>query len=256
MRNKLTLKFWFSLLFAAALSISGFSQSKFSLITWADFNYTYNQNEKFGIGGDVGSRGIITKPNWSMLYVRPTVKYHLNPFVQISGALGLFQTFQAEPSDMFEIRLAQEAKAEWPSFNNFSFIHRGRFEERFLFYNPDNVDIDFDTQQENFRFRYMLSARSTYFKLSQRAEYLYLTTGAEYFIPVGNNVNERFFNASRVQVGFGQELKLNWNYEVDFIWQRSSNTLEGDFNTDEFILRLRVYFEQYRKDKEPDEATE
>ncbi|WP_417588314.1 DUF2490 domain-containing protein [Owenweeksia hongkongensis] len=232
------------------LAKSSVAQDKISLITWADFNYTYNKSNKLGIGGDMGMRGIISKPNWGLVYVRPTLKYHFTPFIQVSGALGLFQTFQSDPSDMFEMRLAQEGKAEWPSFNNFYFIHRLRFEERFLFYNQADVVDNFDNQQQNFRFRYMLSVRSNYFKITNRAEYLYLIAGAEYFFPLGSNVDERFFNASRLSAGFGQELKLDWNYQVDLIWQRSRNTLEGNFTTDEFIIRLRVYFEQYKKEKD------
>lgn len=254
--NTSRLKIWYSLLLISGLSLSVFSQSKFSLITWTDFNYTYNHNEKFGLGGDAGLRGIITKPDWSMIYVRPSVKYHLTPFVQLGASLGFFETFQAEPSDMFEMRLAQEARAQWPSFNNFYFIHRARFEERFLFYNPKNTADDFTTEQQNFRFRYLLNARTNYFKLANRAEYFYLVAGAEYFIPVGENVDERFFNASRLSVGFGQELKLNWNYEVDVIWQRSRNTLEGDFSTDEVVIRLRVYFDKYKKDAENKDSLE
>lgn len=241
------------LLLLAALLLLGkstFAQDRVSAITWGDFNYTYHLNEKLGLGGDVGMRGIITKPNWAMFYVRPAIKYRLTPFVHLAGTAGFFRTLQPTPSDMYEIRFGQEVKAEWPSFRNFYFIHRARMEERFLFYNPDDVPDGFESQQENFRFRYLLSARSNYFKLSKRAEYFYLAAAAEYFIPVSENVDERFFNASRLGVGFGQELKLNLDYQVDLIWQRSRNTLEGDFKTDEFILRLRVYFDQYKKDEE------
>lgn len=238
------------LLALLAFSTLTFAQDKVSLITWTDFNYTYNKSEKLGIGGDAGIRGIISKPNWGLIYARPTIKYHFTPFIQVKGSVGLFQTFQTDPSDMFELRFAQEGEAEWPSFNNFYLIHRLRLEERFLFYSQSNASDDFDRQQENFRFRYMLSARSNYFKITNRAEYLYLIAGAEYFFPIGDNVDERFFNASRLSAGFGQELKLDWNYQVDLIWQRSRNTLEGNFTTDEFIVRLRVYFEQYKKESE------
>ncbi len=223
------------------------AQDDVSAITWADVTYFYYTSEKFGIGGDGGLRGLVSKPDWAMVYIRPAVVHRLSPFVELKGSVGFFETFQKTPANMFELRLCQEVKAQWPTLQRMYFRHRLRVEERFLFYADAEGSQDMDRQQQNYRARYYLGAKSNYFKVAEKAKYLYVHGGVEYFIPFNHSADERFSNAARVSAGFGQELKLGFNYELDFIWQASRNTLEGDFKTDEFILRFKLIFNHYKK---------
>ncbi len=209
--------------------------------TWSDFNYQKNFTTKFSLKGDAGIRGFLSSSDWSILYIRPGVHYQINPAISLSASVSGFNTWNRDLPNSFEFRYAPEAVAVWPSFNLGSFSHRTRYEGRFFWYDTSGEDLNGESSDQNSRFRYQLAFKSDYFNVTNRLNNFFVQLSTEFFLPFGQDAAEIYFNQNRFILAFGQLLKKGWSYKLDFMWQRSKNTLEGDFNTNELVVRLRVY---------------
>ena len=67
----------------------------------------------------------------------------------------------------------------------------------------------------------------------------YLLTDWEWFIPLSDQ-DERFANKQRIRAGFGYRRTFAWRFEALYIWTRSRNTIEDDFDTSDNIINIRV----------------
>ena len=66
----------------------------------------------------------------------------------------------------------------------------------------------------------------------------YLLTDWEWFIPLSDQ-EERFANKQRVRAGLGYR-HFPWRFEALYIWTRSRDTIEDDFDTSDNIINVRV----------------
>jgi hypothetical protein len=211
--------------------------------TWFDFNYTYITSPKWTFGGDGGTRGILTSDEFTTIYLRPSASYKVNKDVSLTATVAGFQTFRSSGFDLFEFRLAQQVQATWPRLDRMYFTHRLRNEERFYIENQLEEAPENDSNFEN-RLRYRLGIESNYFNLTSKIGNVKLLGGIEYFETFRSRTDSRGFNDSRLSAGYGQLLTKGWSYSLIFIWQRSRDVLGGEFATDQYVLRLRVYLKQ------------
>ena len=61
--------------------------------TWTDIATSYNFSERFRYDGDYGLRGLLTDSNWTLLYLRPSVRYQVRPWLRLHGGAALFYNF-------------------------------------------------------------------------------------------------------------------------------------------------------------------
>ena len=212
----------------------GQSDKRTDFQTWTDFTITYHQSEKLSLGGDFGTRGLFSHHNWSQLYIRPTVHYTFSPVFKISGGIGSFNTFNKTVSNSYEFRLFQDYQIAWPTFKGLSISHRFRFEQRFFFY--QNIDNDF-----SIRGRYLIGLKTRTFKLLGKERRYYINGMWEGFVPLGESAPELFINNQRLYAAMGYRLSPTWHFEVYYIWQKSRFFIDEGFQTQEDILRLRVF---------------
>jgi len=208
---------------------------------WSDSNYQHNFSTKFSFKGDAGFRGVLSASDWSIVYFRPGVQYQVNPEISVSAAVSGFNTWNKGLPNSFEFRYAPEAVAVWPSFDAGSFSHRARYEGRFFWYQNTGENPDSESSDQSSRFRYQASFKTDYFNITERLDNFFVQISTEFFLPFGEDATEIYFNQNRFIIALGQLLTKGWSYKVDFMWQRSKNTLEGDFNTNELVVRLRIY---------------
>jgi len=223
------------------LTVFNASSQEETFHTWSDFNYQRQFTTKFSFRGDLGIRGVISSSDWSILYIRPGVHYQIIPEISVAAAVSGFNTWNKNLPNSFEFRYAPEAVAVWPSFDAGSFSHRARYEGRFFWYQASGEDSNAQPTSQNNRFRYQLSFKSDYFNVTERLNNFFVQVSTEFFLPFGEDAAEIYFNQNRFILAFGQLLNKGWSYKLDFMWQRSKNTLEGDFNTNELVVRLRIY---------------
>jgi hypothetical protein len=229
---------------ATILCSNVLGQEKTSGLLWLDFNYSKFVTPDLSFGGDGGYRVNLSSTSWHSIYARPTVKYRFNSTFTLTGSIAGFQEFNGDSPNTFEFRGAQQITANWQNTKNLRFINRLRLEERWFFYEGEE-EVESSSQREwSPRLRYMLRVESAAFNVGELFRNIYLHGSIEYFLGLGAESDERYFNQSRIIAGWGQLLKNNRKYEVDLMWQQSRNTLEGNFDTDQFVVRLRYFLKQ------------
>ena len=78
---------------------SGFSEFH----TWTDLATVVNISDRFRYDGDYGLRGVVTDDNWTLFYLRPSVRYRPQPWLTLHGGVGLFYNILPD-SDLPELR--------------------------------------------------------------------------------------------------------------------------------------------------------
>jgi len=212
-------------------------------VSWVDFNYSYISSPKWTFGGDGGTRGVLTSDEFTTIYLRPAAGYKVNKDVRLSATVAGFQTFRSDNIDLFEFRLAQEVQATWPRLKRLNFTHRLRNEERFFFEDELEDQPSNDSNFEN-RLRYRLGVETNYFNVTPKIGNVKLLGGLEYFGTFQGRTDSKGFSDSRLSGGYHQLLKKGLSYSLIFIWQRSRDSSAGEFTTDQFAIRLRVYLKK------------
>lgn len=207
---------------------------------WFDYNHTQYLKPDLAIVGDVGYRNVFTEDRRQITYIRPGVRYRFNSTFRIQGNVSTFLTFNENSTNTTEFRLAEQGVATWPRLSEFKFNHRLRFEHRYITRESTEGENNRELSEWSNRMRYMLSGTTDYFNLGPLGN-SYLTGSIEYFVPLADETAENFSDESRVYIGYGQLLSKGWSYVIHFMWQRSKNEV-GDFVSDDFIVRLRIYW--------------
>ena len=57
----------------------------------------------------------------------------------------------------------------------------------------------------------------------------YLLADWEWYVPLDDDVDERFANKQRIRTGFGYRRSFAWRFEILYIWTRSRDTIEDGF---------------------------
>lgn len=99
-----------------------------------------------------------------------------------------------------------------------------------------------DTEEQSLRGRIRLETitplnRKTMFDGDQL---WYMIADVEAFIPIDQDVKERFANRLRVRIGPGFRLNYTWRFEFVYTLQESYNTISGDLTTIDNLFRFRV----------------
>lgn len=72
---------------------------------------------------------------------------------------------------------------------------------------------------------------------------MYLFVNLEFFVPLGEDIPERFATKRRFCSGLGYRLRRKWSFEVLYIWDLARETLdqEGDVDMNALDLRLKLF---------------
>lgn len=219
------------------------AQEDNTFASWTDFTYTYSFNTALGLGGDAGVRGVLSDPEWSAVYLRPIIIYRNTDQLNFGFSLGAFQNFNRSAPNLTEIRPAQQVNLTWPLRPRWSLKSRLRFEERYLEYNSGEPDVPAPGWQYRARYELKFSTEPADLWFMKKIHFL---AAGEYFFPLNEEVPELFADQSRLTVGYGQDIGQKGSYQLHFIWQRARHNFEEDFSTDQFILRIRLYFRNQR----------
>lgn len=203
--------------------------------TWWDISTIYNFNGRWRYAGDQGMRGIVSNEEWKYAYVRPAIRYTVRPWVSLHGGIGFAYTYQKFPGDRFEIRPWLGARFYWPRPGGFVFSHYFRLEDRY------NYSEFRDTWDSAFRARYKLGLKTPTFSVVG-ADGFYVTTSLELFKELSGALLERFANRGRIDIGPGKHFGESWRAELHYLYQSSGLFIQEGIQTDEHILRLRLFY--------------
>lgn len=195
---------------------------------WIDFYPHYYMNEKLEYYGDAGYRTIVSERNWTRLYVRPSLKYHLTDTWEFHAGLGLFYIFYSHDVDQFEIRPWQGVQLNWPKWDKFGFKNLLRFEERMSFLTTNWI-MDFE-----FRIRYKLTGKYDFHPKWFTSIY------GEYFLPVEGEIQELYQNKGRAGIELGYKPAKEWQVSFVFNWQASRTGPDEKLHSSDYIYQIRV----------------
>ena len=72
--------------------------------TWTDVSTIYKFSDQFRYDGDYGIRGLLTGDDWTLIYLRPSVRYQTDSWLRLHGGIALFYNFFKTIEDLPELR--------------------------------------------------------------------------------------------------------------------------------------------------------
>lgn len=161
---------------------------------WIDIYPHYYISEKWEYYGDIGYRTIISASMWHRIYVRPSLRYHLNDRCQLQGGVEFFYIFNDVVSNRFEVTPWQGVQLNWPTLRNLKFKNLFRFEQRNSF-DTDSWSYSFDL-----RLRFKVSGPYD-FSRECSDQFWFASLYAEGFLPINDGIKSFF--------GIEDELELD-----------------------------------------------
>ena len=203
---------------------------------WINYAVTIPINKKWSYGGDVGLRGFISNYDWNQILIRPTVTYRINSIFSVSAAIALFSTFNKNMGNVNEFRIHQDVNARWPETAFGDFFFRVRIEQRFFFFEDNQIDNRF-----NVRLRGLAGYESPDFRPFQSKRPIYFQVMYEGFVTPEGNASEVFVNQTRFDLAFGHRISDYFRYELHYIRQSSRLFAEDGLDLAQNILRIRFF---------------
>ena len=188
------------------------------------------------------------EPGWATLDVTPSVEYGLTPWLDAIGELVTGYTKQTDDLNSSEVSPQIGARfhlfsrdldvpvrlPDRPSKRRIVIRDLVRVQSRNLFYNGDKPN----SYTWRFRNRLELQVPLTKEDVNDDGARFFMTDW-EWFVPIGEP-DERFANQQRIRAGFGYRPSERWKFEALYIWNRSRNTADEGFTTQDHVLDLRM----------------
>jgi hypothetical protein len=204
--------------------------------TWSDITTISRFSDRFRYDGDYGIRGLLTDRNWTLLYVRPSVRYKARSWVLLHGGAALFYNFFNEIEDLPELRPWVGLRFLGPSPRDFVISNYFRLELR-AFYLKDNRNWDTEL-----RGRWQLQVTSPDFNIGS-VEGFYALTSIEFFADLGSSFVETLGERFRYNLGIGKDVTRDLQVELDYLFHKIRLDDEsGSFETDDNVVRLRLFY--------------
>lgn len=231
-------RFWIGITVLIVLSFPTLVQcDETTFETWIDITTTYEFADRWRYDGDQGIRGVLSGSDFTLLYVRPSVRYRINPWFTVHGGIRFFQTFFEDDADTFEVGPWQGLRFVWPRFKGYAVSHYLRLEERMIWSRGQESDFDF-----TLRSRYQLGVRTPDFNILFKNG-VYMTASIELFWNLEDGFFDNFVNRLRYEVGAGTKVSDAWRAELHYTFQNGRAIDQTSFATDEHILRVRLFYQ-------------
>jgi len=203
--------------------------------TWTDVATIYNFSERFRYDGDYGLRGLLTDSNWTLLYLRPSVRYRARQNLTLHGGVALFYNFLTG-EDLPELRPHVGVRLVTPLPSDWVLSNFLRLELR-AFYLQSQSDWD-----AGLRFRWQVQVVSPRFRIGSLEEF-YGLASAEPFIDGSSGIEGTFGDRFRFNVGLGRQFSSQLRIDLNYLFHviRVSDE-DGNFNADDHVIRLRFFY--------------
>jgi hypothetical protein len=202
---------------------------------WFAYQYERKLGDHSRFSGSLGFEELLSSEllfgDWSRIYVTGAGSYDLNSRLRLAGGLGLYQTFQPEIEDTFELRLWQQATLYWPDSpgraRRWVLTHRLKLEERFTHTEDWGLAI---------RFRYRLATSIPLNTHDLETGSFFLPLSVELFANVGKEAPEFFAATNRLSAGLGYVMNERLTFDLRYVRQSSRDTILDTFDTTDHII--------------------
>jgi hypothetical protein len=207
-----------------------------SFHTWTDFTSITRIRDGFYYDGDYGVRGLLTDPNWALLYARPSCRFRLRSNVLAHGGIGVFYNILSDADDLLELRPWAGLRVAGPRLGGFQFSNYFRGERR-------SFRLEGESSWDGaWRGRWQLQVVSPHFSMARMDDF-YGLTSAEVFMDFGSTVENSFGDRFRYSLGIGRDFQSLAVEVVCLLHRIRAIGSEGrSFETDDVALRLRVFY--------------
>ncbi len=203
--------------------------------TWTDIATIYNFNSSFRYDGDYGLRGLATDRNWTLLYLRPSVRYRTKPWMTLHGGAALFYNF-FPGADLPELRPWVGARFVGPRPGGFIISNYFRLELR-AFYLKSRSEWD-----AGLRGRWQVQVVTPRFSIGSAREF-YALASIEPFFEIGSSVPDTFGDRFRYNMGIGKQVARGLRIDLNYLFHRVRLVeQDGDLTVDDHVVRLRFFY--------------
>jgi len=203
--------------------------------TWTDLATIKNFNERFRYDGDYGVRGLLTDGDWTLVYLRPSVRYRAKPWMTLHGGAALFYNF-FDGDDLPElrpwvgVRLPYRLPSGWVISNYFRLEYRAFYLKR---------ESKWDG---SFRGRWQLQATSPRFDIGSASDF-YGLVSVEPFFTFGAGSEDTFGDRFRFNLGLGRQFNSRLRTELNYVFHKVRLPGEGgSLDFDDHVVRLRFFY--------------
>jgi hypothetical protein len=203
--------------------------------TWTDLATIYNFSDSFRYDGDYGIRGLITDRDWTLIYVRPSVRYRFNLRLQLHGGAALFYNI-FPGKDLPELRPWAGIRFVGPRPVGFTISNYFRLEMR-AFYLKSTREWD-----AGFRGRWQLQVTSPRFNIGSAREF-YALISIEPFFNIGSSIAGSFGNRFRYNMGIGMQVTHQLRIDLNYLFHQIRVVdQDGELVNDDHVVRLRFFY--------------
>ena len=219
---------------------------------WGNLTLGWAKDERLVYELDVEPKTLLSAPTgdpgWWSLDVTPTVTYSLKGWLDLLAEVATGYAQQTD--DVNSVELTPRVGATWhllsrdipavvhvrelPPHRRVVIRDTMRVEQRNLLYS-DATDDSHTVRFRN-RVEFLLPLNTP--KLSDDGA-RYVLADWEWFIPL-DDAAERFANKQRIRAGVGYRQSHAWRFEALYIWNRSRNTIEDGFTTNDNVIDIRM----------------
>lgn len=219
---------------------------------WANYTMGWVRSEKLYLELDFEPKVLVSgEPEWRNLDVTPMVEYYPNSWIDLTGELTVGTTMQTDDLRTNELtfrpglrlylikNMRERFDREHKLPGRISAATLFRVEERNFWYSDDTES----KHELRFRARLEFKTPINHARLTDDRTF-YLLADVEGFVPVGDEVDERFATKVRVRAGLGYRIDEHHRLDLLYFHDWLRDTLE-DTPTDSaqiLDLRYRVVF--------------
>lgn len=220
--------------FLDVLPVAGFTQSNTQL--WFEYMLNHPYGRRWNVELAATYSTLLETPSWQSFDVQVTPEFLLSSHVDLQCALLYNRTLQNQPLSSTEVRAMLGSRIHLTPTRRVLTRLLFRFEKRFLYY-PDLDNLD-ESTRGRVRFETLIPLNN---KSMFGGDHIwYLVADAEAFVPLDEQLDERFLNRYRFRLGPGYRLSYTWRIEFLYTLQESRNSLAGDFETTDNLFRFRL----------------
>jgi len=204
--------------------------------TWTDVATIYKFSNAFRYDGDYGLRGVLSDDDWSLLYLRPSVRYRTHPWLTLHGGMALFYNFLKFDDDIPELRPWVGARFVGPRPRGWIISNYLRLEYRAFYIDSTKT---WDTV---WRGRWQLQVRTPDFSI-RSAENFYALASLEPFNNFGTSIGGTLVDRIRTNIGMGKRVTPALRMDLNYLFHRIRVSDDSqEFDVDDHVLRLRFFY--------------
>jgi hypothetical protein len=217
---------------------------------WGELNLDWIKSHTLTLGADVEPKVLVSKqpdePGWATLELTPRAEYTRGQWFDIVGELHAARTRQTDEQDSTEVtprigfrfhvlsNLVSDLAQERQPRRRLVLRNFARVEWRNIYYSDGTPRSSTVRYRDRIEMLFPVNRQ----RVTDNGAW-YKSADAEWFW-THQDPPERFANKQRVRAGVGYRWNYAWRLETLYVWDRSRDSAQDGFTTDDTAVNVRV----------------